>query len=86
MRLQPRLGYQAGEGPGAGAAVLYRRADAAPGDVDRFKFSAKKGEVYDFTSYSRFTRSPIDTVVDLFDQRILFKNNALHFALCLDAP
>lgn len=35
MRLQPRLGYQAGEGPGAGAAVLYRRADAAPGDVWR---------------------------------------------------
>lgn len=39
------------------------------GDVDYFKFSAKKGEAYDFTSYSRFTRSPIDTVVDLYDAK-----------------
>jgi len=40
-----------------------------PNDVDFFKFTAKKGEAYDFTSYSRFTRSPIDTVVDLYDAK-----------------
>ncbi len=39
------------------------------GDVDFFKFTAKKGEAYDFSSYSRFTRSPIDTVVDLYDAK-----------------
>lgn len=31
LRLQPRLGYQSGEGLGAGAAALYQRPDAAPG-------------------------------------------------------
>jgi hypothetical protein len=39
------------------------------GDVDFFKFTAKKGESYDINSYSRATRSPIDTVVDLFDAK-----------------
>jgi hypothetical protein len=39
------------------------------GDVDFFKFTVKKGEIFDFTSFSRATRSPIDTVVDLFDAK-----------------
>lgn len=39
------------------------------GDVDFFKFTAKKGEAFDFISHSRATRSPIDTVVDLFNDK-----------------
>jgi hypothetical protein len=34
-------------------------------DVDFFKFSAKKGQVFDFTSHSREMRSPIDTVINI---------------------
>ena len=34
-------------------------------DVDFFKFSAKKGQVFDFTSHSREMRSPIDTVISI---------------------
>lgn len=34
-------------------------------DVDYFKFMAKKGQVFDFTSRSREMRSPIDTVINI---------------------
>ena len=34
-------------------------------DVDFFKFSAKKGQMFDFTSHSREMRSPIDTVINI---------------------
>lgn len=37
----------------------------AKDDVDFFKFSAKKGQVFDFTSHSREMRSPIDTVISI---------------------
>ncbi len=34
-------------------------------DVDYFKFNAKKGQVFDFTSHSREMRSPIDTIINI---------------------
>ncbi len=39
------------------------------GDVDFFKFSAKKGQVFDFTSQSRAMRSPVDTVINIHNSK-----------------
>lgn len=69
------------EGPEPNGSVAEATATNAPlplafngviqekGDVDFFKFTAQKGVAYDFTSYSRNLRSPIDTVVDLWDAK-----------------
>ncbi|MGQ9606107.1 MAG: PPC domain-containing protein [Thermogutta sp.] len=45
-------------------AVLCGRI-VAPGDVDRFRFSAKKGEVWDVRVYARELRSPLDSVLNI---------------------
>jgi hypothetical protein len=37
-----------------------------PGDVDFFRFTAKKGEVYDVRVYARTVRSPLDSVLTIF--------------------
>ncbi|RMG35259.1 MAG: peptidase [Planctomycetota bacterium] len=37
-----------------------------PGDVDLFKFQAKKGQVFDIECYARRVRSPLDPVVNLY--------------------
>ncbi len=37
----------------------------APGDVDLFKFPAKKGQVYDVRVHARSVRSPLDSVLDI---------------------
>jgi len=37
-----------------------------PGDVDVFKFQAKKGQVYEIECYSRRIRSPLDPVMNLY--------------------
>lgn len=37
----------------------------APGDRDRFRFSAKKGEVWDVRVYARELRSPLDSVLNI---------------------
>ncbi len=39
------------------------------GDVDGFRFTAKKGQDYDFTVHARRLRSPIDTVVSVHDAK-----------------
>jgi hypothetical protein len=39
------------------------------GDVDRFRFSAKKGEVYDFTLVAREIRSPLDGVLRILNAK-----------------
>ena len=36
-----------------------------PGDIDFFRFAAKKGEVYDIHCYARRIRSPLDSVMNL---------------------
>jgi hypothetical protein len=37
------------------------------GDIDFFKFYAKKGEEYDLTVYARRLRSPLDSVLAIYD-------------------
>jgi hypothetical protein len=37
------------------------------GDVDCFKFTAKKGMDYDVTVWARRLRSPLDSVFDIYD-------------------
>jgi len=37
------------------------------GDIDFFKFYAKKGEEYDFTVWARRLRSPLDSVLAIYD-------------------
>jgi hypothetical protein len=39
---------------------------AEPGDVDHFRFTAKKGEVYEVRVYARSLRSPVDPVLTVF--------------------
>ena len=39
----------------------------APEDIDFFKFSAKKGQVYEVECYARRVRSPLDPVMNLYD-------------------
>jgi hypothetical protein len=39
------------------------------GDIDFFKFYAKKGEEYDFTVWARRLRSPLDSVLAIYDGR-----------------
>jgi hypothetical protein len=39
------------------------------GDVDRFRFAAKKGEVYDFTVVARDIRSPLDGVLRILNAK-----------------
>lgn len=39
---------------------------AAPGDVDNFRFTAKKGEVFDVRVHARSLRSPVDPVLTVF--------------------
>ncbi|MEZ6073357.1 MAG: PPC domain-containing protein [Pirellulales bacterium] len=51
----------------AGAAAL-NGVIAEPGDVDHFKFEAKKGEVYDVHVHARSLRTPLDPVLNI--QRI----------------
>ncbi len=53
----------------AGLPLAFNGVIQEKGDVDFFKFTAQKGVAYDITSYSRNLRSPIDTVVDLFDAK-----------------
>jgi hypothetical protein len=47
-----------GSAPGAFNGVV-----AKPGEVDYFKFSAKKGETYDFRCYARQLGSPLDPIL-----------------------
>ena len=47
-----------GELPAAFCGIL-----AQPGDMDRYRFAAKKGEVWDFTLVARDIRSPLDGVL-----------------------
>src|SRR5262249_34551038 len=39
------------------------------GDVDFFKFTAKKGADYDVGVYARRLRSPLDSVLNIFDAK-----------------
>ncbi|MFG0334749.1 MAG: PPC domain-containing protein, partial [Maioricimonas sp. JB049] len=50
----------------AAAPGAFNGALSEPGDIDFFKFSAKKGQVYDVEVYGRRIRSPIDSVVYIY--------------------
>jgi hypothetical protein len=43
------------------------------GDVDFFKFTAKKGDEYDVNVFARRVRSPLDSVLEIYDE----KNNRI---------
>ncbi len=51
----------AGSAPGAFSGAI-----STAGDVDWFRFSAKKGQAFDVELWGRRLRSPLDPVVDLF--------------------
>ncbi len=56
--------------PEATAAVVPRALNgiiSAAGDVDCFRFAAKKGQVFDLECYARRIRSPLDPVLNLYD-------------------
>ena len=50
--------------PGACNGVI-----GQPGDHDVFRFSAKKGQVFDFNVYARWLRSPLDSVLRILDAK-----------------
>jgi hypothetical protein len=39
------------------------------GDLDYFRFTAKKGQAYDLTVYARHLRSPLDSVLTLYNEK-----------------
>jgi hypothetical protein len=39
------------------------------GDVDYFKFTAKKGQAYDVSVFARRLRSPLDSVLSIYDEK-----------------
>ena len=39
------------------------------GDIDFFKFTAKKGQAYDLNVYARQLRSPLDSVLSIYDAK-----------------
>jgi hypothetical protein len=47
------------------APIALNGAIGAPGDVDHFRFTAKKGEVYDVRVHARGIRSPLDPVLTI---------------------
>ena len=50
----------------------------APGDVDRFRFSAKKDQKFTFSAHARSIRSPLDPVMQIFkasDQSVIIGND-----------
>lgn len=47
--------------------VAFNGVISQKGEVDFFKFSAKKGEDYDVTVYARRLRSPLDSVLSIYD-------------------
>ncbi|MFG0297316.1 MAG: PPC domain-containing protein [Maioricimonas sp. JB045] len=50
----------------AAAPGAFNGALSEPGDIDFFKFSATKGQVYEVEVYGRRIRSPIDSVVYIY--------------------
>ena len=38
-------------------------------DIDFFKFTAKKGQAYDLTVYARVLRSPLDSVLSIYNEK-----------------
>ena len=42
---------------------------AEAGDVDRYRFSAKKGQVFDIHVYARRLRSPLDPVLNIYNAK-----------------
>jgi len=64
LEVEPNNGLAegtAGEAPLAANGVL-----SQPGDVDCFKFTAKKGQVFDVRMFARTLGSPLDSVVNIF--------------------
>lgn len=50
------------------APVAFNGVIEKPGDMDWFKFSAKKDQRLEFTVYARALRSPLDPVLELFNK------------------
>ena len=42
---------------------------AQPGDIDRFRFTAKKGQVFDVQVYARRLRTPLDPVLNVLNAK-----------------
>ncbi len=61
--IEPNNG--AGEATAGEAPVALNGVIAEDGDVDCFKFAAKKGQVFDVRVYARQLRSPLDTVLSV---------------------
>jgi hypothetical protein len=57
--------------PGAAAELpaAFNGIIEQPGDIDGFKFAAKKDTEYDFHVYARRLRSPLDAVLDIYDAK-----------------
>jgi hypothetical protein len=46
--------------------IAFNGVISKPGDVDHFRFAAKKGQVFDVHCYARRVRSPLDPVMTIF--------------------
>jgi len=49
--------------------VAFNGILSRPGDADWFRFKAKKGQTYDVNVFARRIRSPLDSVLEIFDAK-----------------
>jgi len=61
LEVEPNNAY--GQASPAKAPAAFNGVIGTPGDVDHFRFAAKKGQVFDVQTYARRLRSPLDPVV-----------------------
>lgn len=52
-----------------GLPVALNGVIKAPGDIDYFKILAKKGEEFDCHVFARWLRSPLDAVLEIYDEK-----------------
>ena len=52
-----------------GLPVALNGVIGAPGDIDYFKILAKKGEEFDCHVFARWLRSPLDAVLEIYDEK-----------------
>ncbi|MEI6872556.1 MAG: hypothetical protein WCL08_09765, partial [Verrucomicrobiota bacterium] len=56
-------------GPTTPLPAAFNGVLKANGETDYFRFSAKKGGIYEFAVQGRVLRSPVDSVIDIYDAK-----------------
>ena len=69
LEAEPNNEVSASTSSGPGLPIAMNGVLEEPKDVDFFKFAAKKGQAYDINVYARALRSPLDSVLSIYDSK-----------------